>query len=346
MSGNPYVLTFGKEPIEMIPRIAQTQELIEEFTAEQPSQQIGLISGVRGCGKTVFMSTVSRKIGAGDQWIVVELNPERNLLEGLASKLGSIQRLAKLFQSAKINLSFWGIGLEVSGGAPLTDIETALIRMMEAIRKQKKRVLITIDEVSNTENMRAFASAFQIFLRQNLPVFLLMTGLYENIHKLQNEKSMTFLYRAPRIMLEPLNIGTMTDNYMRVLECPYEKALEMARLTQGYSFAFQVLGYFSWRYKGDDERIFREFKQYLEEYVYEKIWDELSATDRKVIHAIANTPDGNISKIRELLGMESNQFNPYRMRLIRKGIVNGQVHGHLSFTLPCFVQFVKENYDE
>ncbi|MBR3317729.1 MAG: hypothetical protein IKG21_07965 [Atopobiaceae bacterium] len=35
--------------------------------------------------------------------------------------------------------------------------------------------------------MRVFAASFQVFLRQNLPVFLLMTGLYENINELQNE---------------------------------------------------------------------------------------------------------------------------------------------------------------
>ena len=43
------------------------------------------------------------------------------------------------------------------------------------------------------------------FLRQDLPVFLLMTGLYNNIHALQNDKALTLLLRTPRIELEPLN---------------------------------------------------------------------------------------------------------------------------------------------
>ena len=162
--------------------------------------------------------------------------------------------------------------------------------------------------------------------------------------RLQNEKSMTFLYRAPKITLEPLNIGTMTENYQQVLKYDYEKALKYAKLTKGYSFAFQVLGYFSWKYKDDEKRIYIEFKQYLEEYVYEKIWAELSAIDRDVAYAIAESPDGSISDIRQHLNMDSNQFNPYRMRLIRKGIVNGQARGYLYFTLPCFAEFVKESH--
>ena len=143
MQNNPYVLTFGKEPSVMIPRLAQTRELIESFMEDKPSQQICLITGVRGCGKTVFMSSISREIASDNHWIAVELNPERDLLVSLAAKLNSQNYLASIFKTAKINLSFLGIGLEVSGSTPLTDIESALIQMLEIIQKHNKKVLIT-----------------------------------------------------------------------------------------------------------------------------------------------------------------------------------------------------------
>ena len=41
--------------------------------------------------------------------------------------------------------------------------------------------------------------------------------------------------------------------------------------------------------------------------------------------------------------METNQFNPYRMQLIRKGIANGDTYGKLTFTLPLFEEYVEEN---
>ena len=65
--------------------------------------------------------------------------------------------------------------------------------------------------------------------------------------------------------------------------------------------------------------------------------------EHKVAAAIAEVPDGSIKEIRNLLGMETNQFNPYRMQLIRKGIVDGSVYGKLRFTLPLFEEFVEEN---
>ncbi len=86
--------------------------------------------------------------------------------------------------------------------------------MLEQIQQDGKRLLITIDEAANSENIRIFASSFQIFLRRDYPIYLLMTGLYENLYDLQNDKSLTFLYRAPKLMLEPLNYTAVRKHYM------------------------------------------------------------------------------------------------------------------------------------
>ena len=139
------------------------------------------------------------------------------------------------------NLSFFGFGLAVKGAAPITDIEIALAKMLEVLKKHGKKILIIIDEAATTKEMRTFVSAFQILIRKDLPVFLLMTGLYENINSLQREKSLTFLYRAAKIELKPLNLRTIAENYHSKLSVDEETALKMARLTKGYSFAFQVL---------------------------------------------------------------------------------------------------------
>ena len=123
---NPYTLIFGKEPAQMIARHMQTAEIIDTFNSDNPSQQVYIITGVRGAGKTVLMTDVAKRLQKNDIWITVELNPERDMLETLVSKLSSNHTLAKLFQSAKINLSLFGFGLEVSGEAPVSDLEIAL----------------------------------------------------------------------------------------------------------------------------------------------------------------------------------------------------------------------------
>ena len=170
MAKNPYTLVFGKKPSQIIARTAQSMDIVETFDDDDPSQQIYMITGVRGSGKTVFMTEIATTLEIRDDWIVVELNPEKDLLEQLASILCSQDRLARVFQKAKINLSFFGIGLSVDGVTPITNIEVAVTRILESLKKDGKKLLITIDEVTNSKAMREFAAAFQILVRKDLPI--------------------------------------------------------------------------------------------------------------------------------------------------------------------------------
>ena len=59
---NPFTLSFGKKPLQYISRIAQTNEVIQNFDAEIPSNQIYMITGVRGSGKTVMMTSIAAEM--------------------------------------------------------------------------------------------------------------------------------------------------------------------------------------------------------------------------------------------------------------------------------------------
>ena len=340
MSGNPYSLVFGQEPQQLISRHMQKNEIISTFSAEDHApSQIFMITGVRGSGKTVLLTEIAKHFKSQKNWVTVDLNPERDLLSTLVAKLTSHQDLLSIFKAAKINLSFLGFGIEIAGEPPVRDIEVALDRMLSSMKSHGKKLLIAIDEVSNTQTMREFAGTFQILLRHDLPIFLIMTGLYENIRSLQDARNLTFLHRAPRIELRPLNIKTIADNYRKNLPVTDAQALYLAKMTNGYSFAFQVLGYLVWNEKKISPQLERDYLTYLEDYVYDKVWSELSEVDKKVVIAIAEEQSGKIKSIRERLSMETNQFNPYRKRLIDKGLVFGDERGYISFLLPLFGQF-------
>lgn len=336
----PYTPNFGIEPQQYILRPFEVNQVLQDFQSEPPIQQTYMITGVRGAGKTVIMSEIGRSLSESGHWIVLELNPEADLLDGLMSKLYSQSSFRRFFNAAKLNLSFFGLGAEISGSVPITDKETAIAKMLTVLKGKGKKVLITIDEVVNTHNVRLFVSAFQIMIRNQLPVFLLMTGLYDNIYNLQNEKSITFLYRAPKLYLEGLSISSIIDNYKKNLPVSEEEARIMGQMTNGYAFAFQVLGYLTKAHNGFSEDLIPMYRQYLEQYVYEKIWFELSAKDQLVASAIAKAESPKIKDIQSSLGFSHNEFSPYRTRLIRKGIISGKTHGELHFTLPYFREYI------
>ena len=343
---NPFSISFGTLPTQYISRITQTNQIVEMFTDDNPSNHVFMLTGIRGSGKTVMMTDISERLRNEKDWIVVEISPERDMLEGLAATLYAVPELHALFIKAKLDFSALGLGVSVENAAPITDTEVAVNRMLEYITKAGKRVLITVDEVTNNANLKVFAAAFQIYLRRNFQVYLIMTGLYENLYNLQNEKSLTFLYRAPKVILEPLNYTAVVSHYKKVFEIDNEQAEYMAKLTKGYSFAFQVLGYIYWNNRERKiEDILPEYDQYLDEYVYDKIWSEMSEMDRKVVSAMAISGETNVSKLRESVGMTTSQFSVYRDRLKRKGIINTAQYGYISLLLPRFEEYVKLHID-
>ena len=350
MDNNPYSIVFGSAPRQMINRFSDEQDIYDAFTAEASLSPTYIITGVRGSGKTVLLTNLKDRFLDLEDWIVVELSIESDLLQSLASKLNEDKKLVKMFKEAKINLSLLGLGVEITGEPPVRELDTAIEKMLRTIRNKGKKLLVLIDEVYKNEYMKKFASMYQIYIRDKLPIYLLMTGLYENIKSLQDDKGLTFLYRTPRIEIGPLGISRIKNNYKKVIGLDDSIAAEAAKLTKGYSYAFQLMGFILWRerQKGAlqeiSEDVVEEYSSFLEEYSYDKIWEELSTREKEILGSLAKVPNGEILKIRENINMDTNNFNPYRKRLIRKGVIKANGRGYIEFQLPLFGEYINENY--
>ncbi len=115
----------------------------------------------------------------------------------------------------------------------------------------------------------------------------------------------------------------------------------MAKLTNGYAFGFQALGFLTFRKEGDYKKALDDYRIYLEEYSYNKIWSELSNGDKKVLFGIANSASGRMRDILESCNVDFNHFNTYRKRLIDKGVLVEKGRGVLSFVLPLFKEYIR-----
>lgn len=339
MKENPFSLNFGIEPSRLISRESQIGEIVSTFSSETPSSYIYMITGVRGSGKTVTMASAANRLRDKADWIVIPLNPNRDLLHALAANLYEHPLLKPAFTKAEFGFSFV-VNASVRTEGPLPDVEAQIRKMLSIVKALKKRILITVDEVTNNENLRIFASSYQMFLSENYQLFLLMTGLYEQIRNLQNEKNLTFLYRAPKIELKPLSINGMANNYREVFDISESETLEMARFTKGYSYAFQVLGYLKFRTNSSLEKLIPEFDEIMEEYSYEKIWEELSARDREIVILLAKNGKMKVQDIIKETGLTSSSFSTYRRRLSKGGIISVQEYGYCELWLPRFKEIV------
>ncbi len=340
---NPFTLNFGKVPAQYIDREFLIDELVEELTSDDIQNQCFMLSGTRGSGKTVTMTALEKRIADDDNWIIVRLNPTRDMISSLVAKLYDSRDFLTRFINATVNLSKFGIGVELTSVPPVADIESALEIILKEIKKRKKRLLVTIDEVSKTQFMREFASCLQIMIREDLPIFLVMAGLYENVRELKDDKALTFLYRSPQYDMEPLNRTLIADKYMKIFDISQEKAYDMAVMTKGYPFAYQALGKYVWDEKDHEmtSSVLAKFDEALSHYVYEKIWKELSPKDQWNMSFIVKKESITTAELLELSGQKKNEFSQYRARLRDKGLINVSTRGVISYTLPRFDVFIE-----
>ncbi len=345
MNRNPFAINFGKLPIQYIDRAILIDEIVEELEAEEAQNQCFMLTGTRGTGKTVTMTAIEKRLEDDDDWIIVRLNPARDMLGSLVAKLYDSRDYLTKFISKSVNLSGFGIGINIEGKPPVADIESALEIILKEIRKRKKKLLVSVDEVSNTQYMREFASSFQILIREDLPIYLLMAGLYENIRRLEDVDNLTFLYRSPKYEMEPLNITLIAERYSKIFNMAPETAMDLAIVTKGYPFAYQALGKYLWESKEHvmDASVLLKLDEALRHYVYEKIWAEMSEKDRWYMSFIVQKDHMTTAELLEVSGQKKNEFSQYRARLRDKGLINVTNRGTISFCLPRFDVFVRNS---
>lgn len=86
----PFNTMFGVKPESYITR-QETNEVLNALQ-ESPTGYIHL-TGIRGSGKTVFMTSIADQLKADRQWIVIDLNPEISIYESPCKRLSDALKL-------------------------------------------------------------------------------------------------------------------------------------------------------------------------------------------------------------------------------------------------------------
>ena len=345
---NPYTVGFGRIPAHYISRDAVIDEIIENFKSENVQGQAYKLTGIRGTGKTVTLTAIERKLNEDERWVVIGVRPEGDILEEVVGGIYNEVPLLASFFKTDLNLSQFGIGVDIHNVNPVSNLAAALKKILEELKKKGKRLLVTIDEVKNTPEMRTFVQEFQILSRKDLPIHLIVAGLYDDIEDLENADHLTFFLRAEKYEMKPLNYTIIRSDYMKTLGVDREVAEEMAAITKGYAFAYQALGKYMWESgeKEITEEVLARLDEALAEKVYEKIWSELTPKERWFLGFIVRKETMPVSELLELTKQQKNEFSKPRHKLKRKGIIDTSVRGMLTIRLPRFREFVEEQLAE
>ena len=163
MKNNPFSIIFGVEPENSIARIWESERIISDFSASSPASMVYVITGPRGSGKTVLMSSVHSRLSKSDNWIAVDPRAKDNLMENIASEIYETGRARSVTLEKEFSFSFSGMTFSLKGEEPAVTAYSLL-----RISKAGKKVLITMDEADSSEQMRLFAQGYQSLICQNI----------------------------------------------------------------------------------------------------------------------------------------------------------------------------------
>lgn len=334
---NPFNITFGELPKSVVPREKDYESVRSTFNDPSPESKVCIISGPRGSGKTVLLTALSESFEQ-DGYIVVDLNPFMDLHEQFAAKLYEKGKLKKLFLHPEFSFSFKGLTFSLKGETEISNVASLIETMLEYLKRKGKRVLITIDDVSANENIKAFSYTYQQLIRSKYEVFLLMSGLYENVSELERNRSLTFFLRAPKLLLEPLDLYEIVFSYKDLLGLSEDEAIKFAKLTKGYAYGYQLVGSLLFK-NGKEADILEEYDRRLIQNSYSLTWEKLTRKEKEFLFALAE--DSSQKEIRAALKMSNGNFQTYKKRLLDKGLILSRERGEVEFALPRFKEFVK-----
>lgn len=358
---NPFNPSFGEVPSIFIDRSEIAAKLIKELDNPNTPYKSTIIYGMRGVGKTTFLTQVGNELNKRKNWVVANLAMGLDLFPYLVNELYSqspaiIKKSLSKIEGFSVSVLGLQVGANFKQNTPV-DYQNIVKQLITTLSNKGIHVLITIDEVKPTKDLQNLVILFQLLKRQKISVYLMMTGLPEDISELQNGDINTFLLRSERVSLSSLNLNDIKYSYSIAFKKGKINATDdvlnkLAAMTKGYSYAFQLLGYLVWNEASNrskkqiDSSTIKNIKDRylldLDRNSYNKIYSSLSAQDKKFLIAMAEAQKENVrvKDICKKLNKKINYVSIYRQRLLDDQIIISPSYGYLSFNLPYFKEFV------
>lgn len=380
---NPYTPNAGARPPALVGRNEEMEsfEILLDRLRRGHTEQSMLITGLRGVGKTVLLTSFEHRARERG-WITVEAEITKNtefgprmaqLVRGALLQLAPrtrwkerAARAAGVLTSFQVTVSPGGslsVGLGVDAAEGLADsgdlgddLTDLLLALGEAAIEQDGGVVFLIDEVQflTTPELEALIAALHKTVQRQLPITLVGAGLPQLPRLAGEAKSYAErLFKFPSIsQLSASDAERALADPAERLGVAYEKKAVAAvvEYTEGYPYFLQEYGKVLWDLAetspitaGDVEDARDAVEAKLDAGFFRVRAERTTELELRYLRAMAELgPQPQQAKeVAALLGRTSTQMGPTRSRLIEKGLLYTPGHGLAAFTVPQFDRFMR-----
>lgn len=330
------------------------EEIIANFESAESYKYVYKIVGLRGSGKSVEYSRVMEHFRGEDKWLVYALSAGGNPLNTLISMLSRAPFIDENQKSVVHRTTGTaGGGVALFSAQASTEIavstaenpnyysaEAALKEMLAQAKANGFRVLIGIDDIAKSDHMVEFLSIIgTVLMEPDKDVRFLCTGISKNIEDFVTVPHLSFFVRNESIVIKPLDLYAVAARYRELLGASKEDAARLAQFTEGYAYAYQVLGEICFKTGKTtiDQEILDRFDEAMAPQ-YDLIWGTLTEAEKELVRIIVSG-SGLVKEIRETMEKPSG-FTSLRDRLIKKHLLLAEQRGKVSVPLPRFREYV------
>ncbi len=227
-----------------------------------------ILSGVRGSGKTVLLSTIQNQ-ARNSGWLVLPISGTKNLISKTRSALYQLPTqyewldLSNLIGSRAItkkrSFKLWGFRSEKTSTESKNlgqdvDMEHLLRYVVKSAAERGVVVLLTVDELHSIDRDEArtlFNDVQQITKVEGLPLAFLGAGLSDMDYTLFKDRALTFFRRCHRYKMPPLGLQETINGLRTTIEdhggTVEEPALRlMSDKVNGLPYTLQAVGHAAW----------------------------------------------------------------------------------------------------
>ncbi|MDO4442526.1 MAG: ATP-binding protein [Slackia sp.] len=376
MGMNPFKLTAGKMPPILIGRQDIADDFVEALDngAGAPGRLM-LITGQRGCGKTVMLSEL-RRIAIERGWVVISETASRGMCERLVGALAPRGiRLADASINPSIGIA--GVANASLGSLSFSTPEQGALTLRAAIGDRLKKlpkgkgIVFAIDEAqaASTADMIALATTFQHVLSDQdmtgLPdseqrgVALVFAGLPSLVDDLLENEVLTFLRRSQRQIVGDVPLPDARDAYVQAVRDAGKSidvlvATAAARAAGGHPYLLQLVGYYMWRASDrrgssaieacDVEDGAADAMMAFYDAVCAPLYYGLRSPQRLFVEAMAkDDPEpSRMSDITQRARRTASWTSKYRASLIRERVIEPAGYGIVRLSVPYLGAYMRD----
>lgn len=358
---NPFTPTFGIVPAHLAGRQGILDDMRQAFDNGIGDPNLStILIGARGTGKTALLSCIAEE-AERHGWISANVVAGDGMLEDIIQRaLEASEHLIAPEGSPRLSGLTVGqlFGLEWTHDTPTkANWRTRMNAIFEQLSEHEIGLLITVDEVKVTvPEMVRLAATYQLFIRENKKVALVMAGLPSNVTDLLENGDVSFLRRSQQRYLGRINDVDIEAAFQRTVEdagkqIDDDALQECVQAIDGFPYMMQLVGYRAWEASGDARSIhsnaaetgISRAQRELESGVLATTYRELSPGDRRFLMAMLedNGPSRG-SEIAQRLGKKTNYVSTYKRRLLKQGLIEELPDSTFEICIPFFKEYLRE----